>query len=165
MGDIEGTIDIGNAPYRAIIRIRTKLEFDRVILSIAGRIASTMVSAKIAEQLAPVATKVLTSASIASKKLGAEQPPLPERVVAAMRVVANWEDAWCPTRPWPWPGPWPGPWPWPWKDIIKPQPDPWSESGLFDIPALIAVIGLAELTEQGVEIAKAGQTLLDNLTP
>jgi hypothetical protein len=154
--------DYSHEPYQLLIRARTQAQLERAIIIIASRIAAKAVSIRVSEKLAPVAAKtvarVALSASEATGRIG--RAPSATRVVSALQLVADFDD-WCGT---PWRKPWPWPWPGPWQEVKDPHPDPWRESGLFDVAVLKVVIGLAKLTpEVGGELAETSQGLLKEM--
>ena len=154
--------DYSHEPYQLLIRARTQAQLERAIIIIASRIAAKAVSTRVSEKLAPVAAKtaarVALSASEATGRIG--RAPSATRVVSALQLVADFDD-WCGT---PWRRPWPWPWPGPWQEVKEPHPDPWRESGLFDVAVLKVVIGLAKLTpEVGGELAETSQGLLKEM--
>jgi hypothetical protein len=150
--------DYSQYPYQLLIRARTQAQFERAIIIIASRIATTAVSARVSEKLTKAAMKA--ASVVAFRDSGSGRAPSATSVVSALQLMADFDD-WCGTR-WPrWPWPWPGPWPW---QEVKPSPDPWINSGLIDAVALKTIISLAKLApEVGSELLDTSQAIAQEL--
>ncbi len=154
--------DIPSGVWQLIIRARTESELDRAIIIVGGRIAATVSSHRLANELAPVAARAVARVVRTAEGAPAASSSIStDRVVGVLQLIADYEDR-CPT---PYLVPWRRPHG-PGVHIVDPEglgpdPLPWDES--FNAVALATVTGLAALTEQGKELAQLSGQLLGRL--
>lgn len=150
--------DMPRGPWQLIIRARSESELDRAIIIVSGRIAATVASPRLADELGPVAARAVARAAAGTGQDPASTGVSPERVVSALAALADYEDI-CPT---PYVFPFKHPHgPGPRGEGSGPDPIPWDES--FDAVALAATQRLAGLSKQGGGLAQSAGALLDRL--
>jgi len=149
--------DMPRGPWQLIIRARTESELDRAIIIVGGRIAATVASPELAEELGPVVARSVARAAGGATQGSSSPAVSADKVVRALAALADYEDI-CPT---PYVFPFLGPHVPVHRIGEGPDPMPWYES--VDVVALAATQRLAALSSHGKGLAETAGGMLERL--